>query len=159
MTSPYSETDIERIAKGVLERTHPYAEWTHAAHFAAALWLLRHPDVLVQHGGMGPIIRGYNEAVGVPNTQTRGYHATITIASLRATASFLAEAGPDAELAPILDNVLASPLGDSRWLEPYWTEARLMSRVARREWVEPDRLPLPYPPLAAELLADRAIPE
>lgn len=159
MTSEFSDSDIERIAKGVLERTHPYAEWTHTAHFAAALWLLRHPDVLVQHGGMAPVIRRYNETVGVPNTQTRGYHTTITLASLRAAASFLADAAPDAELAPILANLLASPLGGSRWLLPYWTEARLMSRLARREWVEPDRLPLPYPPLAPELLADRASQE
>ena len=68
MTSALTDSDIERIAAGVLDLTHPYAEWTHAAHFAAALWLLRRPAVLRQHGGMEPIIRRYNEAVGVPNT-------------------------------------------------------------------------------------------
>lgn len=40
MTSHDDET-IERVAHGVLDTTWPYAEWSHAAHFAAALWLLR----------------------------------------------------------------------------------------------------------------------
>lgn len=148
-----TEADIERIAAGVLARTHPYAEWTHAAHFAAALWLLRHPETLRANGGMEPIIRRYNEAVGVPNTDTRGYHATITEASLRAAAHALAEAGPDAPLAPVLAALLASPLGQSRWLLAHWSEPRLMSVAARRSWLEPDLVPLAYPPLAPGLVA------
>ncbi len=148
-----TETDIARIAAGVLDRTHPYAEWTHAAHFAAALWLLRHPDVLRQSGGMEPVIRRYNEAVGVPNTETRGYHATITEASLRATAHLLDRAGPDTALAPVLAALLGSPLGQSRWLLAHWSEPRLMSVEARRGWLEPDLAPLPYPPLAPTLIA------
>jgi len=148
-----TEADIARIAAGVLDRSHPYAEWTHAAHFAAALWLLRHPQVLRRHGGMEPIIRRYNEAVGVPNSATRGYHATITEASLRATAQALAEAGDGAPLAPILAALLASPLGQSRWLLAHWSEPLLMSPAARRAWREPDLAPLPYPPLAPGLVA------
>ena len=148
-----TEPDIERIAAGVLDLTHPYAEWTHAAHFAAALWLLRHPDVLLERGGMEPVIRRYNLAVGVPNSDTRGYHATITEASLRATAHALAEVAPDAPLAPVLAALLRSPLGQSRWLLAHWSEPRLMSVAARRSWLEPDRAPLPYPPLAPGLVA------
>jgi hypothetical protein len=148
-----TETDIERIAAGVLDRTHPYADWTHAAHFAAALWLLRHPEILRRHGGIEPVIRRYNEAVGVPNSETRGYHATITEASLRATAHALAEAGPGVPLAPILAALLASALGQSRWLLAHWSEPRLMSLEARRAWLEPDLAPLPFPRLAPGLMA------
>jgi hypothetical protein len=153
MTTELAEADIERIAAGVLDLTHPYAEWSHAAHFAAALWLLRHPDVLRSSGGMGSVIRRYNEAVGVPNSATRGYHATITIASLRGAAGFLAGARPDAPLAPVLAELLASPLGRSRWLLDHWSEPRLMSLEARRGWLEPDRAPVPFPPLAPGLVA------
>ena len=153
MTSELTETDIERIAAGVLDLTHPYAEWTHAAHFAAALWLLRHPAVLLERGGMESIIRRYNEAVGVPNSDTRGYHATITEASLRATAHALAEGGLHAPLVSVLATLLASPLGQPRWLLAYWSEARLMSPEARSEWRDPDLAPLPYPLLAPGLVA------
>lgn len=147
-----TEAEIEHVARGVLARTHPYAEWTHAAHFAAALWLLRHPATLRDHGGMEPVIRRYNEAVGVPNSDTRGYHATITEASLRATAHALAEAAPDAPLAPILAALLASPLGRSRWLLAHWSEPRLMSVAARRAWLEPDLAALPWSRISRELM-------
>ncbi len=148
------EADIERIATGVLGLTHPYAEWTHTAHFAAALWLLRRPELLRRHGGMGPVIRRYNTAVGVPNTDTDGYHATITEASLRAAAECLAGAAYGAPLAPVLSALLASPLGQSRWPLAYWSEERLMSVAARRAWVEPDLAPLPFPPLAPGLIEE-----
>lgn len=148
-----TDSDIARIAAGVLDLSHPYAEWTHAAHFAAALWLLRHPDVLLARGGMEPVIRRYNEAVGVPNSEARGYHATITEASLRGAAHALAASGPDAPLAPTLAALLASPLGHSRWLLAHWSEPVLMSPEARRGWRDPDLAPLPYPPLAPGLVA------
>ena len=148
-----TDSDIARIAAGVLDLTYPYSGWTHAAHFAAALWLLRHAEVLRREGGMEPVIRRYNEAVGVPNSPTRGYHATITEASLRATAQALAAAAPDAPLAPILAALLASPLGQPRWLLAHWSEPLLMGPAARRGWVEPDLAPLPYPPLAPGLVA------
>ena len=40
---------------------------------------------------MPTMIRAYNEATGGANTETRGYHETITQASLRAARSFLME--------------------------------------------------------------------
>ena len=48
--------------------------------------------------------------------------------------------------------MLASPLGQSRWLLAYWSEALLMSKAARRYWLEPDLAPLPFPELASSLL-------
>ena len=90
----------------------------------------------------------------MPNTASSGYHATITEASLRAAAHRLAAAGPDAPLAPVLAALLASPLGQSRWLLAYWSEPRLMGAEARRRWVEPDLAPLPWPPLASGLIEE-----
>jgi hypothetical protein len=77
------EAEIERIALGLIDCTLPKPEWTHRAHFAAALWLLAHTDVLANAGGMAPLIRAYNEATGGENTDSAGYHETITQASLR----------------------------------------------------------------------------
>jgi hypothetical protein len=88
-----TEADIARIAAGVLDLSHPYTEWTHGRAFRAALWLLAPSRRAARARRDGAVIRRYNEAVGVPNSATRGYHATITEASLRATAQALAEAG------------------------------------------------------------------
>src|SRR6185369_13143043 len=130
----FTEDEIHRIGEGVEARTLPKPEWTHAAHFAAALWLLTRPgrDARAEMPGL---IRAYNEATGVANTDTDGYHETITQASLRAAAHWLAEhPGP---LADALAGLLASPLGRSDWLLKHWSRARLFSVEARRAWVEP----------------------
>ena len=135
---------IEAVARGLIDRTLPKAEWTHTAHFAAALWLLRHDDA---YGRMPGLIRAYNAATGTPNTDAGGYHETITLASLRAARACLAaraEAEPDVSLADCLNALLAGPCGRSDWLLAYWSRELLFSPAARRAWVEPDIQPLPY---------------
>lgn len=137
-------TEIERIGRGLVDRSLPKREWTHAAHFAAVLWLLRHrgePDVALE---MPRLIRAYNEATGVANTDTGGYHETITLASIRAARSVLDRHGESAPLHAIANDLLASELGRSDWLLRYWSRTRLFSVEARRLWIEPDLKPLPF---------------
>ena len=143
MIAPLSDAVIERIARGVLDRSLPKSEWTHAAHFGAALWLLREGLVQPVEGSMAPIIRAYNAATGTPNTDASGYHETITLASLRGAAAVLAQECA-APLERVLAVVLVGPLGQSRWPLLFWSEAVLMSVPARRGWVAPDRAPLPW---------------
>lgn len=136
MSHPTCEADIERIARGLIDRTLPKAQWTHAAHFAAALWLLRHRgDVTFRD--MPPLIRAYNESTGVANTDSSGYHETITLASLRLARAWLV-ARSEMPLHTALAELLASPHGRSDWLLTYWSREHLFSVPARREWVEPD---------------------
>lgn len=137
-----SDTDIARIGEGVIARTLPKPEWTHAAHFAAALWLLSRPD-RDAFAEMPGLIRAYNEATGVPNTDTGGYHETITLASLRAARAQLA-ARPGDSLSVVLTELLASEFGRSDWLLAHWSREVLFSVAARRRWVEPDVQPLPF---------------
>jgi hypothetical protein len=137
-----TDEDIERIAAGVIARSLPKPQWTHAAHFAAALWLLSRPgrDAAAEMPGL---IRAYNAATGVPNTDTSGYHETITQASLRAARAWLAR-DPGAPLSEVLAALLASPHGRSDWLLAHWTPERLFSPEARRTWQDPDLQPLPF---------------
>jgi hypothetical protein len=137
-----SDADIERIGRGLVDRSLPKSEWTHAAHFAAAFWLLRHPDMDAVRDMPG-LIRAYNEATGVSNTDTTGYHETITLGSLRAARAWLA-ARPHARLYEALEELLASVYGRSEWPLTYWSKEVLFSVAARRAWVEPDLRPLPF---------------
>lgn len=139
-----ADDDIERIAAGLVDRSLPKREWTHAAHFAAALWLLRHRPALAEPEAMRGLISGYNEATGTANTETAGYHHTITIASLRAARYHLSGFADQAPLGPVLDRLMASAQGDKEWLLAYWTRPVLFSVAARRAWVEPDLAPLPF---------------
>ena len=138
-----SESEIHFIAEGMINKTLPKSQWTHAAHFAVAVWLLRNEryDAFAE---MPDFIRNYNEASGTPNTDTEGYHETITIASLLATKSFVDCQPKHCPLHEIVNGILESDLADPGWLFQYWSKDCLFSVQARREWVEPDLAPLPY---------------
>lgn len=139
-----SDAEIERIGRGLLDHSLPKAEWTHGAHFAAAIWLLaRRPDINVAME-MPDFIRTYNLSLGGENTDTAGYHETITQASLRATADFLRRQPEDAALHVVQRNLMASKLGKPDWLMEYWSRPLVFSVEARRGWIEPNIAPLPF---------------
>jgi hypothetical protein len=142
MTRIYPDDDaVERIARGVMTLSLPKPEWTHAAHFAATLWLLRAEAAAPLEQRMPELIRAYNAATGTPNTDTSGYHETITLASIAAARAFLAAQPADLPLHEALDRLMACGLGRPDWLLAYWSQGRLFSAAARRAWVEPDLAP------------------
>ncbi|MCG8441332.1 MAG: hypothetical protein MI723_05940, partial [Caulobacterales bacterium] len=132
-----------RIARGLMDRSLPKPEWTHAAHFAAAIWMLRDGETDPWRDLPG-YIRAYNEATGVMNSDEEGYHETITVASLRAAEHRLRQARPHEPTFRIVNALMASELGRSGWLLAHWSKAVLFSVRARRGWVEPDLAPLPF---------------
>lgn len=142
-----SDDEVIAIGRGLIARTVPKSDFTHAAHFAATMWLLVcRPEIdasLVLPG----LIRAYNESVGGANTDTSGYHETITQASIRAARAFLA-ARPHLSLFELCNELMSSPLGSSEWILAYWSRPLLFSVEARRSWVEPDLQPFPYAGLA-----------
>jgi hypothetical protein len=134
-----SDDEIAAIGRGLSERTLPKAKWTHAAHFAAALWLIQQG----REGEIPTLIRAYNLSVGGVNSDSEGYHETITQASLAAARSFL-DARRGDPLHVVCNALLASPYGRSDWLLRHWSKPVLFSVEARRGWVEPDLEPLPF---------------
>jgi hypothetical protein len=139
-----SEDEITHIGEGLAARTLPRAEWTHAAHFAATLWLMRYRPELEPSREMPQLIRTYNESVGRVNDDSGGYHETITQASLRALRGVLDAYPPDVPVYRIVNVLMASSLANPNWLLEYWSQPRLMSVEARRTWLEPDLKPLPF---------------
>jgi hypothetical protein len=137
-----ADAEIDRIGLGVVDRSLPKVQWTHAAHFAAAFWILRRSDRVAARD-MPVLIRAYNEATGVPNTDTGGYHETITQASLRVAEAWI-RSHEQIALHEALNELLASSYGRSEWLLQYWSKAVLFSVAARRGWVAPDLQPLPF---------------
>ena len=139
-----SEAEITRIGEGLFACTLPRTEWTHAAHFAAALWLMRYRPDLDAAQTMPGLIRAYNESVGRVNDDSGGYHETITLASLRAARGVLDAYPPDMPVHRIVNALMWSSLANPNWLLEYWSRDRLMSVEARRAWVEPDLKSLPF---------------
>jgi hypothetical protein len=138
-----SDDEIAAIGSGLLDRTLPKSAWTHAAHFAAAIWLIACRKDLDVAREMPHFIRAYNEATGGANTDTDGYHETITQASIRAARAFLLRY-PGSSLFDTCNALMKSPLGEPDWLLAYWSRPLLFSVTARRIWVEPDIQSLPF---------------
>lgn len=138
-----NDAEIARVGRKFLDRSLPKLEWTHAAHFAVTLWLMRHRPDMNLGIEMPGLIRAFNEATGTPNTDTSGYHETITQASLAAARHRL-DATPGGSLHAILEGLLNSSLGNSGWLLEHWSRERLFSVEARRRWLAPDLKPLPF---------------
>ena len=117
--------------------TLPKQDWTHAAHLLVGFWYLRHhPDAeAVMHIRDG--IQRYNEACGVLQTPTGGYHETITLFYIAVIRRLLRSATPDDSLVSLAARVI-DECGDRTLPLTYFTRERLMSWEARTCWVEPD---------------------
>ena len=138
-----SEADVAHVGEGLLARTLPRAEWTHEAHLAATTYLLlRHPEIDLDTELPG-LIRRYNESVGGVNSDSEGYHETITRVFLHGVRLFLDEANVDEPLQELVNELLLGPRGRRDWPLRFYSRERLFSVEARRDFVAPDVAALP----------------
>jgi hypothetical protein len=133
----YTDEEIAALAEGLVRRTLPKERWTHAAHLAATLRLVRTRDAGLERDLPG-IIQTYNVSVGGVNDDHGGYHETITQAYLAAIRAFVAALPAGIRDAQAVARLLETPMGDKAWPLTYWSRERLFSVEARRGWVEPD---------------------
>lgn len=133
---------VRRVGEGLLARTLPRVEWTHEAHLAACAWIvLERPD-LVPERDLPDLIRRYNESVGGVNSDTEGYHETITQVSIRGVRRALARS-ESRGLRDRVNALLLAPEGRRDWPLHFYSRELLLSKKARLSWAEPDLAPLP----------------
>lgn len=137
-----SEAEVIRIGEGFAAATLPKAQWTHGAHWAAAFWLLCKRRDMDPERDMPAMIRRYNTSVGTPNTDSEGYHETITQASLIVARRFIEKQSDAPVLHELCNRLFASRFGESDWLLRHWSKDVLFSVQARKQWVPPDISPL-----------------
>jgi hypothetical protein len=138
-----SDAAVAHVAEGFLARTLPVAEWTHEAHLATTTYLLlRHPEFDID-AELPRLIRRYNESVAGVNSDTEGYHETITRVFLSGVRLFLSEVDSDEPLHELVNELLLSPMGRRDWPLRFYSRERLFSVEARRSFVPPDRTALP----------------
>ncbi len=138
-----SDAQIEHLGERFLARTLPKDEWTHEAHLATTTWLLlRRPDLDVDTE-LPDLIRSYNESVGGVNSDSEGYHETITRVFLAGVRLFLSEADTSEPLHDLVNELLLSPMGRRDWPLRFYSRERLLSVEARRKFVRPDLAALP----------------
>jgi hypothetical protein len=134
---------IRHIGEGLLARTLRREEWTHEAHLAACCWLLVERPDIVPERDLPDIIRGFNESVGGVNSDSEGYHETITQCFIRAVRVYLARADPELPLVEKVNGLLASEEGKRDWPLCFYDPKTLFGREARLGWIEPDLARLP----------------
>lgn len=138
-----SDADILHVGEGLLARTLPREEWTHEAHLAACLWILRERPEIDAERDMRGIISGYNAAVGGVNDDMQGYHHSITMAFIAGVRAFLRDRPAGEALVDAVNALLLSETGQREWPLRFYSRERLFSVEARRGFVAPDVARLP----------------
>jgi hypothetical protein len=144
LDQPFTDSsEIEQLLVSFENCSLPKPMWTHRAHLAVALCYCERQSYDQALRLMREGIRRYNVATGASNTETSGYHETITrfyiclVDHCLRTGKLIR-----GDLADRANGLYAS-YGARDLPLRHWSRERLMSIEARREWVEPDVLPLP----------------
>lgn len=137
------DTAVRRIGEGLLACSLTRSEWTHEAHLAACLWMLVERPDIVPERELPDLIRRFNESIGGVNSDTEGYHETITQCFLRGLRTYLARTNAALPLARKVNELLGMEEGRRDWPLRFYTPELLFSTEARLRWVEPDLSPLP----------------
>ena len=144
--------DVEELITQFVACTLPKQEWTHQAHLTVGLWHVQ------RYGAEGALerlrtgIRRLNDSHGTPNTDTRGYHETITRAYVLVLSDFLDGCPGAMPLPERVARLLASPAAEKDYLLGFYSSERLMSPAARSGWSPPEhgsltaRAETPVPP-------------
>jgi hypothetical protein len=137
-----SEENLTAFLAAFECHTLPKTAFTHAAHVTVAACYLHASDAGEVLPKMRAAISSFNESVGGANTETAGYHETLTVFWLRLVEDLLRQNSPASHLASA--QLAVATFGESRGLhKDYYSGDVVTDRRARREWVEPDLQPLP----------------
>jgi len=134
--------DIDDLAARFEACTVPKTEWTHIAHLCVGLWHVQRYGENEALTRLRQGIRRLNESHGGVNSDTNGYHETITAAYVQLLSQFLERGAAGLALADRAAELLDGPLAGKDVLLAFYTRERLMSKEARARWVEPDVAPL-----------------
>lgn len=126
---------VEQFEKGIL----PREQWTHTAHFIMAAWYCIGFPLPEAVEKIRAGIKRYNVSNSVKNTDSSGYHETITLFYTMAIAQYLVTTGVSAMTDETLSVFLQQPFLAKDHIHQFYSKELLMSVEARRGWVEPDR--------------------
>jgi hypothetical protein len=137
-----SDAEIIALGEDFLAARMTRDAWTHEAHIAVLVYLLNRFSVAELQANVRVLWQRSNEALGIENSDTAGYHHSITLVFVRVIASALKQMQSTMSLCARTNALLQSDIGKRTLPLRYFSQARLLSVAARRDWVEPDVLAL-----------------
>ena len=151
--SDWTEDSLQALLEAFLDRTLPAEQWTHHAHLLVGTMLARRmpQDALLPR--LRQAISGYNLASGGQNTDSAGYHESIT-AFYAAVLGAYARRTAHLPLAEAARRLLDSPLEDRKIVLRAYQAETLKTVAARLGYVAPDIAGFDPARLVAEVFAD-----
>jgi len=136
---PATEPELDEFIASFEDGTLPKCRWTHGAHLLTGACYVHTFGVEAAADRMRVGVKRYNLAVGGKNTETSGYHETITVAWVKILDRLLREAQAErgmsrAEFAAL---AVARYEGDHSHPQRYYDFDLVASTEARRVWVAP----------------------
>ncbi len=133
-----AENLIQQFENGTL----PKSEWTHEAHLIVGLKMVLTYKEQAFPEMKKHIIR-FNESIGTINSESSGYHETLTVFWLWAIQQFCEEKSITQFDVDAIDELLFyEPLSRRKLVEDYYSEAILLLPEARRRFIRPDEKPM-----------------
>ena len=137
-----SEDSLDRFITDFENATIPFSDWTHTAHIAMAccyIYKLKRSELLPT---VRQNIKNYNVRGGGKNTDTSGYHETLTVLWLWVLTDFMDNLPePKPRLSAVRKAV--ENYSGKRLYSEYYSYDVAKSVEARKRWVEPDLRVLP----------------
>lgn len=138
---PSTEIELKRFVAAFESGSLPKREWTHAAHLAIGAHYAMTYEAEEAMRRLRAGIRHLNGCHGVENSDTGGYHETITRFWLTVIRRFLRDYDakrPTAAWAERIGAVVGEFQNRRDLFVGYWTFNIVSSTEARRHWIEPD---------------------
>jgi hypothetical protein len=134
---PCSESEIDAFIGAFEGCTLPKERWTHGAHLLTGACYVHGLGRDAALEKMRVCVRRYNESVGGKNTDTSGYHETITVMWIRLLDGFRREVGA-MERAEFARLAVERFVGEKDVFKRYYDFDVVGSVEARRKWVAPN---------------------
>jgi len=137
---PEGPETVDELAAAFCDRSLPGKLWTHAAHLRVGLWHVNKYGADQALDLLRERIRAYNESRGQINSDTDGYHETLTRFYVLIIDGYLKQADAQRPLDE-LGNELVARFSSRDLPLVYYSRDVLWSTEARG-WVEPDVQPI-----------------
>jgi hypothetical protein len=136
MELPFTELEIDEFLAAFEGCTLPKERWTHGAHLLTGACYVYELGEAAALEKMRVCVRRYNESAGGKNTETSGYHETITVMWIKLLDGLRRESGPMARAA-FAALAVERFVGRRDIFREYYDFDLVGSTEARLGWVEP----------------------
>lgn len=135
---PSNDAELDEFLRGFEDGTYPVKQWTHAAHLAMAGGYLTRMSADEALPFLRERIAAYNVAQGGVNTDSSGYHESLTVFWIKLVAAHLAGLDPAMSRVDKVRSVVETFAPRRDIFREYWSFDVVKSVEARRSWVPPD---------------------